>query len=108
MQGGELQGRHDRDNGSEGFRVMLPAVVTTQQGLNEPRFPTLPNIVKARKKELRTEPLESFGVQALVRTTRVEIQAKQRLRRIVTVDGDAPGAAAEVAQVLLEEIGARA
>ena len=47
LQRGELQGRHDRDNGSEGFKVALPAVVTTQQGLNEPRFPTLPNIVKS-------------------------------------------------------------
>ena len=108
LQVSELQGRHDRDNGSEGFKLALPAVVTTQQGLNEPRFPTLPNIVKARKKELRTETLESFGVSALVRITKAEVQSRQRLRRIVTVDGDAGAACAEVAQVLLVEIGAKA
>ncbi len=108
LQGTELQGRHDRENGSEGFKVALPAVVTTQQGLNEPRFPTLPNIVKARKKELRTETLESFGVEPLVRLTRVEIQSRQRLRRIVTVEGDPGGASAEVAQVLRAEMGAKA
>lgn len=106
--GGSVHGRHDIDRGSEAFRVALPAVVTTQQGLNEPRFPTLPNIVKARKKELRTEAVESFGVQPLVRTIKAEIQPRQRLRRVVTVDGDVQSQAAEVAQVLKAEKGGAA
>lgn len=45
-----LTGKHDVNEGSETFTLELPAVVTTQQGLNEPRYPTLPNIMKAKKK----------------------------------------------------------
>jgi len=50
LEGGELVAVHDVDDGSEAWRAPLPAVVTTQQGLNEPRYPTLPNIMKARRK----------------------------------------------------------
>ena len=84
---GIIKGRHDTERGSEAFQVSLPAVVTTQQGLCEPRFPTLPNIVKARKKELRSEALESFGVKAMVRPVRAELQPRQRLRKVISVDG---------------------
>ena len=62
FQDGTLTGKHDVDGGSESFTVALPAVVTTQQGLNEPRYPTLPNIMKAKKKELRRVPLKDYGV----------------------------------------------
>ncbi|HLI77738.1 MAG TPA: electron transfer flavoprotein subunit beta/FixA family protein [Acidobacteriaceae bacterium] len=99
------KGRHDTERGSEAFAVRLPAVVTTQQGLCEPRFPTLPNIVKARKKELRSEALESFGVAPVVRTTGAELQPRQRLRRIVQVDGDPGASVAELAGVLRGEMG---
>lgn len=104
LQDGTLQGRHDTERGSEAFMVSLPAVVTTQQGLCEPRFPTLPNIVKARKKELRSEALESFGVSAAVNTVGAELQPRQRLRRIVQVDGDPGASVAELAGVLRQEM----
>jgi electron transfer flavoprotein beta subunit len=105
MESGTLRGRHDTERGTEAFNVALPAVVTTQQGLNEPRFPTLPNIVKSRKKELRQEALESFGVAPMVRVMNVELQPRQRLRRIVQVDGDAAASVAELAGVLRGEKG---
>jgi electron transfer flavoprotein beta subunit len=106
--GAELRGRHDIERGSEAFVVALPAVVTTQQGLNEPRFPTLPNIVKARKKELRSEALETFAVKPLVETVKVEIQPRQRLRRMVQVDGALGAEAAEMVQALKAEMGGAA
>src|SRR6204780_5717211 len=62
LQDGTLTGKHDVDGGNESFAVALPAVVTTQQGLNEPRYPTLPNIMKSKKKEIRKETLETYGV----------------------------------------------
>ena len=52
LDGRQLTGKHDVDEGSESFSLELPAVITTQQGLNDPRYPTLPNIMKARKKEV--------------------------------------------------------
>jgi len=104
LKDGSLTGRHDLDEGSEGFTVALPAVVTTQQGLNEPRFPTLPNLMKARKKELRTETLEAYGVVPMVRVVKTEIQSRKRLQEITVAGDDPEGAAAKLAGILRTEL----
>lgn len=92
VQGTTLVGKHDVDEGSETFTVELPAVVTTQQGLNEPRYPTLPNIMKAKKKELRKDTLGQYGVTPKVRVVGAEIQARARMNKVI--DGKDPQAAA--------------
>lgn len=99
---GKLSGRHDIDDGTEAFNVALPAVVTTQQGLNEPRFPTLPNIMKAKKKELRVDTLEQYGVSPLVQMVKVELQARARQRTMLTED-DPAAIAAKLVDVLRNE-----
>jgi electron transfer flavoprotein beta subunit len=83
LKGNTLIGRHDADEGSESFTLELPAVVTTQQGLNEPRYPTLPNIMKSKKKELRKEGLEQFNVVPNLKLIGSEIQVKQRLNKML-------------------------
>jgi electron transfer flavoprotein beta subunit len=83
LQDTQLTGTHDVDDGSETFAVSLPAVITTQQGLNEPRYPTLPNIMKAKKKELKREPLESFAITPKLKLLSSEVQVKERLRDII-------------------------
>jgi electron transfer flavoprotein beta subunit len=104
LQDGMLSGTHDVDGGSESFVVPLPAVVTTQQGLNEPRYPTLPNIMKAKRKELRRVPLTEYGVSAKLRVVGVEVQVKQRRKNIL--DGkDASAAAATLIDLLRHEAG---
>jgi electron transfer flavoprotein beta subunit len=104
LQDGLLCGMHDVDGGRESFAVTLPAVVTTQQGLNEPRYPTLPNIMKAKKKELRRVPLADYGVSAKLKVVGVEVQVKQRRRNII--DGkDAGAAAAKLIDWLRHEAG---
>jgi electron transfer flavoprotein beta subunit len=50
------------DGGLETIGVTLPAVVTTDLRLNEPRYASLPGIMKARKKEMKVIPAESLGV----------------------------------------------
>lgn len=50
------------DAGLEVLEVDLPAVVTTDLRLNEPRYVKLPDIMKAKKKPIETLPLESLGV----------------------------------------------
>jgi electron transfer flavoprotein beta subunit len=97
-----LVGQHDVDAGSESFQTALPAVVTTQQGLNEPRYPTLPNILKAKKKELRRELLGEYRVSARVKFVGAEIQARARRRTIL--DGKDPDlAAAQLVGLLRDE-----
>ncbi len=104
LKGTMLVGRHEADEGSESFEVALPVVVTTQQGLNEPRYPTLPNIMKSKKKEIRKETLDGFGVAPKVKVSGVEIQVKERLKKIL--DGkDAAAAAAQLVKMLREEAG---
>lgn len=102
IHGQTLTGRHDAEDGSELFSVQLPAVITTQQGLNEPRYPTVPNIMRAKKKELRTEMLEQFHVEPKLKGIGAEIQAKVRLHKIL--DGkDALAAATELVELLRNE-----
>jgi len=55
------------DGGLETLKLRLPAIVTTDLRLNEPRYPTLPNIMKAKKKPLDTKKPEDFGVDIVPR-----------------------------------------
>ena len=55
------------DGGLETVRLKLPAVVTTDLRLNEPRYPSLPNIMKAKKKPLDIKKPDDFGVDVTPR-----------------------------------------
>jgi electron transfer flavoprotein beta subunit len=50
------------DGGLETVKLKLPAIVTTDLRLNEPRYPTLPNIMKAKKKPLDIKKPDDYGV----------------------------------------------
>lgn len=102
LKGKTLMGKHDADEGSESFEMQLPAVITTQQGLNEPRYPTLPNIMKSKKKEIRRETLDAFQAAPKLKVIGVEIQVKERLKKIL--DGkDVSAAASQLVQLLRNE-----
>ena len=102
LEGRQLAGKHDVDSGSESFTLGLPAVVTTQQGLNEPRYPTLPNIMKAKKKELRRDSIEMYAVTPKLKVLGTEVQVKQRQRRMISAK-DIPAAATELVHLLRTE-----
>jgi electron transfer flavoprotein beta subunit len=94
IENSSVKASHDVDDGKEQLELQLPAVITTQQGLNEPRYPTLPNIMKAKKKEIRKASLADYGVTGgKIRVVSQEIQEKQRLNKLI--DGKDPTAAAE-------------
>ena len=60
-QGGAITVKRELEGGSKGVaKLKLPALVTCQLGLNTPRYPTLPNIMKAKKKELLSVPIEDL------------------------------------------------
>jgi electron transfer flavoprotein beta subunit len=102
LDGRELIGKHDVDAGSETFRTSLPAVVTTQQALNEPRYPTLPNILTAKKKELRRESLADLAVRSKLDVLSREVQVRERRRTILNGE-NAPVAAAQLVNLLRDE-----
>ncbi|MBK6973422.1 MAG: electron transfer flavoprotein subunit beta/FixA family protein [Sterolibacteriaceae bacterium] len=61
------------DGGLESLTVALPAVVTTDLRLNEPRYATLPNIMKAKKKPLETVKPADLGVDVAPRLTTLKV-----------------------------------
>ena len=61
------------DGGLETLRLTLPAVVTTDLRLNEPRYVTLPNIMKAKKKPLETVTPEALGVDVTPRIKTLKV-----------------------------------
>ena len=61
------------DGGLETVQLSLPAVVTTDLRLNEPRYVTLPNIMKAKKKQLDTVKPEDLGVDVAPRLKTLKV-----------------------------------
>ncbi len=61
------------DGGGETLSLKLPAVVTTDLRLNEPRYATLPNIMKAKKKPLETLKPADLGVDVTPRLTTLKV-----------------------------------
>lgn len=59
----QLQVVREIDGGSETLDVTLPAVVSTDLRLNEPRYASLPNIMKAKRKPLDCVELDSLGLE---------------------------------------------
>ncbi|HEX9931449.1 MAG TPA: electron transfer flavoprotein subunit beta/FixA family protein [Allosphingosinicella sp.] len=61
------------DGGLETVRLKLPAVVTTDLRLNEPRYASLPNIMKAKSKPLAQKTPEDYGVDVTPRLTTLKV-----------------------------------
>ena len=62
IEDGKLLATREVDGGSENLSLSLPAIITTDLRLNEPRYVTLPNIMKAKKKPMETLKPEDLGV----------------------------------------------
>ncbi len=66
---GEATVTREVDGGLQTIRINMPCVVTTDLRLNEPRYASLPNIMKAKKKPLDIKKPEDFGVSVTPRLT---------------------------------------
>jgi len=71
--GGKATVTREIDGGLETLDISLPAVVTTDLRLNEPRYATLPNIMKAKKKPLETLKPADLGVDVTPRLTTLKV-----------------------------------
>lgn len=70
---GKLLATREVDGGSETLSLTLPAIITTDLRLNEPRYVTLPNIMKAKKKLLDTFKPEDLGVDVAPRILTLKV-----------------------------------
>lgn len=107
---GRIRCRRTVDGGSVVVEAPLPMLFTTQRGLNEPRYASLPGIMKAKKKPLEVKTAADLGVDASrvgaagrrVTVKALRLPAQRQAVRMIT--GDNPGAvAAELVRVLHEE-----
>jgi electron transfer flavoprotein beta subunit len=73
MPGGKVSVTREIDGGSETVRLTLPAVITTDLRLNEPRYVTLPNIMKAKKKTLDVYKPADLGVDVRPRIKTLKV-----------------------------------
>ncbi|KAJ1937575.1 putative electron transfer flavoprotein subunit, partial [Linderina pennispora] len=73
VDGGALEVVREVDGGLETVKAELPAVVTTDLRLNEPRYASLPNIMKAKKKPLKTVSPADLGVEVAPRLQTIKV-----------------------------------
>ena len=71
---GMLTVKREVDGGIETLEMQLPAIVTTDLRLNEPRYATLPNIMKAKKKPLETVTPAALGVDPTPRLELLKVE----------------------------------
>jgi electron transfer flavoprotein beta subunit len=95
---GALTVTREIDGGLETLALTLPAIVTTDLRLNEPRYASLPNIMKARKKPVETIKPEALGVDPTPRLKVVSVAEPPR-----RVAGKKVGSVAELVQKLRTE-----
>jgi electron transfer flavoprotein beta subunit len=96
----------DVEGDSEVIEVTLPLVVTAQQGLNEPRYPSLPGIMKAKKKpldelELDDLDLDEDDVEAKTKTIEIYLPPKKEAGKVL--QGDLADQVKELVSLLRNE-----
>lgn len=94
------------DGGTENIEVSLPAVLTAQKGLNEPRYPSMMGIMKAKKKEIKVLSLADLGLSVadLPRKMSVPKYSLPNPRKAgLKITGEAADIAKELAKLLREE-----
>jgi electron transfer flavoprotein beta subunit len=75
VEGSIVKVTREIDGGLETLQLQLPAIITTDLRLNEPRYVTLPNIMKAKKKPLETVKPADLGVDVTPRLTLLKAMA---------------------------------
>jgi len=99
------------EGGTVVMEATLPALFTTQRGLNEPRYASLPGIMKAKKKPVEVKTVADLGVDAgtvgaanrKVKIKALNLPPERQAVRMVEAEG-AAGKAAELVKILHEEI----
>ncbi len=102
---GRVEAKRELEGGTKAVvRVKTPALVTCQLGLNTPRYPTLPNIMKAKKKELVSIPVQDLlKVEARQETAKMYFPEKKGGGLVL--EGDVGQLADRLIQILKEKTG---
>lgn len=96
----------DVEGDEETVEVSLPVLVTAQQGLNEPRYPSLPGIMKAKKKPLDTLDLDDLDLEedeVEAKTTTIEVFLPPNKQSGKVLEGDVSDQVKELVSLLKTE-----
>jgi electron transfer flavoprotein beta subunit len=85
IEGDTIQVTREVDGGLQTLRLKAPAIVTTDLRLNEPRYASLPNIMKAKKKPIEEKTPESYGVDIAPRLEVIKTREPAARKSGVTV-----------------------
>ncbi len=99
--GTNVSAEKEVEGGKEIISLALPCIISAQKGLNDPRYPSLPNIMKAKSKPIE----EIAGTPSAPRSmvVRMDKPEKKRANKLIQSDGNAQAAAAELVRLLHEE-----
>jgi electron transfer flavoprotein beta subunit len=89
IDGKNVQVTREIDGGLETLTAEMPAVITTDLRLNEPRYASLPNIMKAKRKPLEELSLEELGVNVETKVNTIKVESppeRQEGVKVETVD----------------------
>ncbi len=86
LEGGKAVVTREIDGGFETISVSLPAVITADLRLNEPRYASLPNIMKAKKKQVDTYTPDDLGVDITPRLTTLKVEPPAERKAGVIVE----------------------
>ncbi|WP_019637956.1 electron transfer flavoprotein subunit beta/FixA family protein [Paenibacillus fonticola] len=103
---GKAQVLRDAEGDAETIEAALPALFTAQQGLNEPRYPSLPGIMKAKKKPFQQLGLNELGLSEAdiaPRTERVSLSLPPQRKAGRILHGELKDQAAELVSLLRTE-----
>ena len=87
--GGKATVTREVDGGLQTLEVQLPAVVTVDLRLNEPRYASLPNIMKAKKKEIAVKNAGDYGVDIAPRLKVVKVSEPAKRQAGIKVESAA-------------------
>jgi electron transfer flavoprotein beta subunit len=103
---GKATATREIEGGSEVVEVTLPAIITAQKGLNEPRYPSMKGIMKAKKKPMDKKALADIGLdesQVAAKVKAISFALPEARKAGKVIPGEPTEAARELAKLLREE-----
>jgi electron transfer flavoprotein beta subunit len=101
IEGTNVTAEKEVEGGKEIISLTLPCIIAAQKGLNDPRYPSLPNIMKAKSKPI--EEISGSASGARTSVIKMDKPEKKRANKLIKSEGNSQGAAVELVKMLHEE-----
>jgi electron transfer flavoprotein beta subunit len=106
IQDGKAVVEREIEGGRETWETSLPAVISTQKGLNEPRYASLKGIMAAKRKTIQTVDAAALGIDAAALVPRLKVVAMElppARAAVKMISGDAETQSKELLRLLHDE-----